>query len=291
MIKLIVDSTCDLPEEIINKHDIKILPLRVLLNDKEYLDRVDISIEEVYDEMRKGVLPKTSQVAPGEIYDVFNRYCEEGNDFIYLAFSSVLSGTCSLATNILEEFKEKYSEIRMEVIDSKAGATGIGLIIMQALKLIDEGYSFDIIVDQINEMVSNVEHIFMLTDLNWLMKGGRISKTQAALGTMLDLKPILQVNNGYMEVIKRIRGRKKALNTLVDLLEERIHGFKNQVIGIGHADDLETAEELADIIRKRVGEDTVFTINKIGCVLGSHLGIGGVGILFFNKKPSLYIEK
>lgn len=288
MIKLIVDSICDLPEEILIKYDIEVLPLRVLINDKEYLDRVDITIDEVYDEMRKGVLPKTSQVSPGNIYELFDRNCEEGNDFIYLAFSSVLSGTCNLAKKIAEEFKEKYPERNIEVVDTKAGAIGIGVIAMQVLKLIENGVNFESIIKNTYEMVENIEHIFILEDLNWLMKGGRINKIQATLGTMLDLKPMLQVNNGYLEVIKKVRGKKKSVNTLLDLVEERIDGFTDQIIGIGHADDEEIAKEVDKAIKERFGEETKCVITKIGCVLGAHLGIGGVGVIFFKKKFDFY---
>lgn len=103
MIKIIVDSICHLPEGMFEEYDIKVLPLKVSLNNVEYLDKVNIQVDEVYSEMRKGVVPKTSQVSPGHIYELFNRYCEDGIDFIYLAFSSVLSGTCGLVQNILEE--------------------------------------------------------------------------------------------------------------------------------------------------------------------------------------------
>lgn len=115
-----------------------------------------------------------------------------------------------------------------------------------------------------------------------------INKVQATLGTMLDLKPILQVNNGYLEVIKKIRGKRKSINTLLDLVEERIDGFTDQVIGIGHADDEDVAKEVVKAIKERFGEDTKCVITKIGCVLGAHLGIGGVGVIFFNKKFDFY---
>lgn len=288
MIKLIVDSICDLPEEIFEKYDVEILPLRVLINDKEYLDRENITIDEVYAEMRKGVLPRTSQVSPGNIYEIFDKNCEEGNDFIYLAFSSVLSGTCNLAKKIAEEFKEKYPERNIEVVDTKAGAIGIGVIAMQVLKLIESGVGFEKIIEDTYEMVGSIEHLFILEDLNWLMKGGRINKVQATLGTMLDLKPMLQVNNGYLEVIKKVRGKKKSINMLLDLVEERMDGFTDQIIGIGHADDEDIAKEVVKAIKERFGEDAKCVITKIGCVLGAHLGIGGVGVIFFNKKFDFY---
>ncbi len=288
MIKLIVDSICDLPEEIFKEYDVEVLPLRVLINDKEYLDRENITIDEVYAEMRKGVLPRTSQVSPGNIYEIFDKNCEEGNDFIYLAFSSVLSGTCNLAKKIAEEFKEKYPERNIEVVDTKAGAIGIGVIAMQVLKLIESGVGFEKIIEDTYEMVGSIEHLFILEDLNWLMKGGRINKVQATLGTMLDLKPMLQVNNGYLEVIKKVRGKKKSINMLLDLVEERMNGFTDQIIGIGHADDEDIAKEVVKAIKERFGEDAKCVITKIGCVLGAHLGIGGVGVIFFNKKFDFY---
>lgn len=282
MIKIMVDSTCDLPDELIERYDIKILPLRVSLEDKDYLDKKTIQVEEVYSAMRKGILPKTSQPNPKDMYDIFNEYCINGNDFIYLSFSSVLSSTYQLAQSILREFKNRYPMINMKVIDSKGGSTATGLIALKAAKLCEKiGQDFDSIVMQIEAFVNHIEHVFTITDLNWLIKGGRISKAQGIIGNVLDIKPILHVNNGTMEVIKKVRGKKKALNTVVDILEERTKKFSNQIIGVSHADDLETANEIIEIIKRRLGNKE-FIVSKIGSVLGSHLGIGGVGIYFFN---------
>jgi DegV family protein with EDD domain len=284
MIKIMVDSTCDLPDELIKKYDIKILPLRVSLEDKNYLDKNTIQVDEVYSAMRKGIMPKTSQPSPKDMYNIFNEYCTNGFDFIYLSFSSALSGTYQLAEFILKEFKNKYPMLNMKVIDSKGGSTATGLIALHAVKLSEEnGQSFDSIVKKIEVLVKHVEHVFTITDLSWLIKGGRIGKAQGMIGNMLDIKPILHVNDGAMEVIKKVRGKKRALNTVVDILEERTKKFSNQIIGVSHADDLETAEELVEIIKRRLGFEN-FLVNKIGSVLGSHLGIGGVGIFFFNDK-------
>lgn len=289
MIKMVVDSTCDLPKELIERCDIEMLPMRVLLEDKEYLDKKTITVEEAYLAMRRGVVPVTSQIRPGDLYDLFQKYCDEKKDFIYLAFSSVLSGTCHLAERIAEEFTEKYPDINIAVVDSKGGSTATGLIALQAVKLIEAGFEFNRIVDEIRYLAEHVEHIFTITDLNWLIKGGRIGRTQGKIGSMLDIKPILHVNNGYMEVIRKVRGRKKALSTVVDILEQRIEKFPEQIIGVSHADDLETAKELMELMGKRL-RCRNFLVNKIGSVLGSHLGIGGVGVFFFNEKSNNYME-
>lgn len=289
MIKVIVDSTCDLSEELIKEHDIQVLPLKIRLEDQEYEDKVTIQVEDVYDAMRKGVVPMTSQPSPVCMNELFTSYCRKGYDFIYLAFSSKLSGTYQLAVSIIEELKGKYPEIRQEAVDSKGGSMATGLIALQAAKLSEAGYNFETVLRAVRNLIEHVEHIFTITDLKWLTKGGRISKSEGLIGNMLDIKPILDVKDGVMEVIKKIRGKKKALNMVADILIERMQNFPEQTIGISHADDLNTALELVEIIKQKNIKSKIM-INKIGSVLGSHLGIGGVGVFFFNMQPDLYIE-
>lgn len=289
MLKIIVDSTCDLPQELLEKYDIKMIPLRVYLGEKEYKDKATIRVEEVYDAMRNGITPMTSQPRPSDIKDMFLSFCKDNIAFIYLAFSSALSCTYQLAQSICKELKANYPDMDMEVVDSKGGSLATGLIALQAAKLAKSGYDFKTIVKQVKSMVEHIEHIFTITDLKWLIKGGRISKGEGMIGSILDIKPILDVKNGVMEVIRKVRGKKKALNMVADILAERIKNFPEQVIGISHADDLETVSELVKIIKSKIGEKAVM-ICKIGSVLGSHIGIGGVGIFFLNKKPDLYIK-
>lgn len=289
MLTIIVDSTCDLPAELMDKYDIKMLPLRVYLDDKEYIDKVNISVEEVYDAMRNGCMPMTSQPAPSDVRSLFESCCAGGNDFLYIAFSSKLSCTYQLGVSVVEELKDKYPDIRMKVVDSKSGSTATGLIALQAAKLREAGYDLDTVVESIKKLISSVEHIFTINDLSWLIKGGRITKGEWFVGNLLDIKPIIHVRDGIIEVFKKVRGKRKALNAMVDILEEKIKDFPDQIIGISHADDSNTAQELMDLIKRRLGDKNII-LNKIGSVLGSHIGIGGVGIFFFNSKPELYIE-
>ena len=284
MIKILVDSTCDLPDDIIKKYDIRVLSLRVFFEGREYLDKKNIQVDDVYSAMRRGIIPKTSLPNPKDIYDIFSEYCEKGYDFIYLAFSSVLSGTYGLAKSIIEEFISKYPRINMEIIDSKGGSTATGLIALQAAKLCEEGKEdFNSIVNRIHELANHIEHVFAIPDLKWLIKGGRISRASGIIGNVLNIIPILDVENGSMIVIKKVRGIRKALNMVVDIMGERAKNCKNQIIGVSHADDLKTAEIIIEIMKKKLG-CTRFMVNKIGSVLGSHIGIGGVGIFFFSEE-------
>lgn len=289
MIRIIVDSASDLPQELMNEYDIKLLSQRIFLGDKEYYDKVTINAEEVYKAMSSGIIPTTSLPSPMDILYLFRQCCLEGNDFIYIALSSKLSGTYQLAVSLMEELQGQYEKIRMKVVDSKSGSTATGLIALQAAKLSRIGISYDTVVEQIYEMADHVEHIFMVTDLNWLIRGGRLSRTEGIVGNILNVKPILHVKDGAVELLERVRGRKKALLTIVDIMEERIKDFPDQTIGISYARDSDIAYELKDMINKRLGNRNIM-INKIGAALVSHLGIGGAGVFFFNKEPDFYLD-
>ncbi|MGC7873365.1 DegV family protein [Desulfosporosinus sp. SYSU MS00001] len=287
MIRLIVDSTCDFPDEIMEKYDILMLPLHVILNGNDYRDKVEITTDEVFLAMRSGVLPKTSQVSPSDVSQIFQTCCDRGEDFIYLAFSAALSGTYQLAETVLSEFKSKYRDRNMQVIDSKSGSVAIGLIALQAAKMIEAGYGFEAITRHISYLTEHVEHVFTIADIGWLVKGGRITKLQGMLGSLLDVRPILEVKNGLLHLSKKARGSQKALNMVADTMVERIEGFPEQIIGIAHSDNLPGAEDLKNLLAEKLGTKN-FIISKIGCVLGSHLGIGGLGLFFFNQKRAPY---
>lgn len=289
MIKIIVDSTCDLDDSFIKKYNIEVLPLRISINNKEFLDKVDVDVDYIYEKMKEGIVPKTSQVNPMDAYNIFEKLCKNNDDFIYLSFSSKLSGTYSVCKNILDEFKEKYKDLKIEIIDSKTGAAAIGLMAYEAIKMAEKGFSFEDIINSIKEMIEKTDYIFSISDLNWLVKGGRVSKFKGTIGGILDIKPILNVNNGYMEVIKMVRGRKKTLKTVVDLVCDESKNFRGQIIGISHADDIETANEIMNMIDEKIGKQQ-YMVSKIGSVLGTHLGIGGVGITFFKDEIKNYIK-
>ena len=282
-----MDSTSDLPGDIIARYDIDILPLRVYVDNKEYLDKITITVDQVYDLMKKGISPITSMPSPGEIYNLFDKYASQGRDFIYYSFSSELSGTYQVSKIIIEELKKDYPNVKMEVIDTKSGSFASGLIALQGAKLAEAGASFKEIVEISKENTENIEHVFTIDDLNWLLKGGRISKSSAIIGSALNIKPILDVQKGKMIVIEKIRGRKRALNTVADIVQDRIKEFPNQIIGITHADDINAALAVKEILSESIGHSNIL-MEKIGSVLGSHLGIGGVGVFFFNKEPNLY---
>lgn len=284
MIRMLVDSTCDLPREELALGDVGVIPLQVVLGDAAYRDGETISVQDVYAAMREGILPKTAQPVPEDLITHFEDPCRQGQDVLYLSFSSALSGTCNLARTLMQEVQQRYPRRRMAVVDSRSGSTAIGLMVRRARDLIRRGATFDQTVAALEAMSRSVEHLFTIDDLRWLVAGGRLGRAQGAVGNLLSVKPLLQVRDGSIELIGKTRGRTKALRALVDLFEERSRGVADPVVGISHADDPEAARTLMNLIDERTGPKE-YVASPIGSVLATHLGLGGVGVFFFNEDP------
>ncbi|MBQ0146608.1 MAG: DegV family protein [Lachnospiraceae bacterium] len=287
MVRLVVDSICDLPCELIEKYNIGVLPLFVTIGDESYRDRVDIQLEQVYEKMRQGIVPMTSQISSGDTEELFRKICGDGDDLIYLSFSSGLSGTYQLANIIIEDLKAEYPDRKLEAIDSEAGSMGIGIIALQAARWAAQGRDFDFIRNGIYDMIPKTRHLFTLENLSWLAKGGRITPPAGYIGDKLQIKPILDIENKLLHVVTVVRGRKAAFKMLINMTQKEAKNFPKQLIGIAHADDTEAAETIEKMVKEAFPESKTF-IHPIGCVLGSHLGIGGVGILFFTDPTEGY---
>lgn len=281
-IQILVDSACDLTEKHYKQYDIHMLPLTVHLNEKDYQDGIDISPKEVYDAMRNGASTKTSQVSPQTFKDVFTEYVEKNQPFVYLAFSSELSGTYQTAKMIEQEVKEQHPHAQFEVINTKCASIGYGLVVLRAAKLAQEGASIDEIVEIATYHANHMEHIFTVDDLEYLYRGGRVSRTAAFVGSLLRIKPLLHVDEGRLVPIEKIRGSKRVLGRMLEVMEDRGTDFKNQTIGISHGDDLESAEKLAEMIKDKFGVDDIL-IEMVGAVIGAHSGPGTLALFFLNK--------
>lgn len=287
MTRLIVDSTCDMNDELKSRYDFDIIPLSIILDDQAYLDGVEIDTAKVYEYMKNGGIPKTSQISYGSLISVLDKCVENKEDFIYLTFSSKMSGTYNLAYGVIEEYKEKYPELKMEIIDSEGGSGGASLIAIQTLRMIEKNVSFENLVQNISFMKEHIHYHFTLPNIEWLAKGGRVNKGVGYIGDKLDLKPYLTVIDGKIELQKVVMGRKKSLKTLIDDTLAYVGDFKKQLIVISHADDMEAAKFLEEKLKKALPESEVI-INSIGSVLGVHIGLGGIGVFALDQKPEHY---
>jgi len=281
-IKILADSACDLTDEHYNELDIEMVPLTVHLNDEDFKDGIDISPKKVYDAMRDGAMTKTSQVTLQAFKTIFTSYVEKNQPLVYLAFSSELSGTYQTAKMIEQEIKEENPDAPIHIVDTKCASIGYGLVVRRAAELAKSGATVDEILEMSTYHAKHMEHIFTVDDLEYLYRGGRVSKTAAFVGSLLKIKPILHVDDGKLIPLEKIRGSKKVLGRMISIMEERGTDFENQVIGISHGDDLETAEKLAAMINEKFKPKKVI-IEMVGSVIGAHSGPGTIALFFLNN--------
>ncbi|TFJ93581.1 DegV family protein [Lentibacillus salicampi] len=280
-IQILADSACDLSETHYKTYDIEMIPLTVHLDDQEYKDGIGIKPEKVYDAMREGKSPKTSQVSPQAFKTMFTSYAEANQPLVYLAFSSELSGTYQTAKMMEQEVKETYPDAELHVVDTHCASIGYGLVILRAAQLAKDGAGIEEIIETATYHANHMEHIFTVDDLEYLYRGGRVSKTAAFVGSFLKIKPILHVEGGKLVPLEKIRGSKKVLNRMLEIMEERGTDFSNQTIGISHGDDVETAQKLASMIKEKFGVDDIL-IEMVGATIGAHAGPGTLALFFLN---------
>lgn len=281
---LMSDSTCDLPAELYSQLGVKILKLSFEIDGQSHSDG-DMDYHEFYDKMRNGSLTKTSQISPAQAEAAFEKQIKNGLDILYLSFSSGLSGTFNSACMARDNLLEKYPDARIVCIDSLCASTGEGLLLYKAWEKMCEGYDIDELARWIEENKLHVCHLFTVDDLVYLQRGGRISKVTAVAGAILGIKPILHVDDeGRLVAIGKVRGRKQSLNKIIDLMCERIEGYENPVIGISHGDCWGDADYIAELARRKLGQETKVITSYVGTVIGAHSGPGTLAFFFMGDK-------
>ncbi|EON73451.1 DegV family protein [Lysinibacillus sphaericus] len=280
--KIFTDSGCDLPKSYYEENDVVLLPLRVHLNNSEYDDVIAIDCKEIYDAIRQGAHPKTSQVSPELFLKHFEKLAQSDEEGVYIAFSSELSGTYSTALMIRNQVLEQYPSLKLTIIDSKCASLGHGLVVEEAVQLRKTGATLEELETKLTSLASQMEHLFTVEDLDYLAKGGRVSKASAFLGGLLSIKPILNVEDGKLVPIEKSRGRKKAITRMLDLMQQRGGNFSDKIVGISHSDDLVFANEVKAAIQDKFAPKAV-QITMIGSAIGSHVGPGTIAIFFSNK--------
>ena len=280
---LITDSACDILPEKLAEWKVEMIPLAYLFTDtgKEQLDHEE-PIREFYKSMRDGRVAKTSSVNEDRFINAFTPILEAGKDLIYLAFSSGLSVTCENGKKVAAMLQEKYPERKIIVIDSLAASAGQGLFVYLAVQNRDNGMSLEDNARAMEAYVMHVCHWFTVDDLVYLKRGGRISRTTALLGTALNVKPVLHVDNeGHLIKMTQVRGRKKSVRKLAEMLGETI--LPDSPIFISHGDCIEDAEMLKEILEKEYGKE-VTLITWIGSVIGAHSGPGTLALFFLGTE-------
>lgn len=283
---LLIDSCTDLPRSYVEKNELPVVSLVCNLKGQEYKDDFGktLSYKEFYAAVRKGEMPFTSQVNVYVYAEIFKKYVMEGKPVIYLGFSSALSGSMNSAKLAKNMVCEEIKDADITVIDSKSASLGEGLLAYYANDMLRAGASKDETVSWLESNKLRMNHWFTVDDLGHLKRGGRISGTTAFVGTLLDIKPIMHVDDeGRLVPVSKVKGRKKSIKALFEMLQENIVSPEEQVIAISHGDCPEDAEYLKEMILKEYKvKDAI--INHVGPVIGSHSGPGTLALFFMGNK-------
>lgn len=286
-IKIVTDSASDLPKDWAEKHDVEVLPILVYVDGVEYEDGVTLTSDALYASMIEGKSVKTAQIPLKYFLNQFEHYAKSEAHYIYLAFSSNLSGTYQTAVMAYQTVKEAYPDFEMTIIDTKCVSLGLGIIAIEAAKRVDEGADLEEVLSYIQWAMAHTAHVFSVDDLEYLFRGGRVSRSKAIIGNLLNIKPILRVEDGFLVPFDKAKGRKKRLQMILDYAQ--VHGVAlgDQLIGIAHTLNEEEARYIENEFKSRFG--TVdFVIGSLGCAVGAHCGPGLI-TLFFKTEPNPFV--
>lgn len=278
--KIITDSGSDLTADMLQSLDVEKVSLSVLFWGETRTDSVDEGIQEFYDGLRTGEIATTSAVNPDGWASVIEPVFQAGLDALVLAFSSGLSTTYQSAVIAANELMEKYPGRKACVVDTLCASLGEGLLVWYACRKRDEGLELEQLRDWVEENKLHLCHWFTVDDLMFLKRGGRVSATTALVGTMLQIKPVLHVDDeGHLINVSKARGRKASIEALARKVAELGAGFDNETMFISHGDCLEDAEYLASVLKEKHGVKHVH-IGYVGAVIGSHSGPGTLALFF-----------
>lgn len=288
MIQIIIDSGADQNDWLKENYDYDFLPLSIILEGKPYLDREEISLESLHEKMKEGIMPSTSQPSPGQVVELLEKYHKQGDQVIFISLWKNLSGTFQVIKSVVDEYKEKDPNFQVGLVDCRSASIAETMIAVQALEMVQMGHSFEEVLEQAEWNANHLSIYLTVDQLDWLVKGGRLSKTAGFVGSALNVKPILTVNDEELHSIGMVRGNKRVYSRLVKNIKEDTTNFTDQVIYISHVGEEENAKKVEELVHKELpGAQTM--IFEFGAVLAAHIGVGGVAIASFTEKPKHYV--
>ena len=279
---IVTDSGCDLPQNIIEKAEISVISFELTFDGEHYFSGAEINHENFYKELRSGKLPKTTQINSAKFTEYFEQFLKKKLDVIYICFSSALSGTYASALAAAKDLNQIFKN-KVIVVDSLCASMGQGMLVCEAAEKKKTGYSVEDLEKWLNENKSRLYHVATVNDLFHLKRGGRLSASAAMVGTLLNVKPMLKINEkGALEAFSKIRGRKAAIAALVDNMSQNMVVEENKTVFIAHSDCQDDADFLAAEINKKFGVKN-FVVNFIGPVIGSHIGPEALVVFYWAK--------
>ena len=282
--EIVSDSSCNLPDSMIEEFGLRILPLRFMSEGEEfqsYTEGQKSDLQRFYKMMRDGKVFTTSLPYQQESEELFKYILDSGRDVLYLGFSSGLSGTYEAMAGILDSLRQSYPDRKIFHVDTRAASMGEGLLVYKAAQLAAGGASIEEVQGWVEANKLNLAHWFTVDDLMYLFRGGRVSRTSAWAGSLLNIKPVLHVDNaGHLIPMEKVRGRKKSIRRMFEhMVESAIQPVSEQTVFISHGDCDEDVEYLANMIRDELGVTDIH-VNYVDPVIGAHSGPGTLALFF-----------
>ena len=288
MIKLMADSTCDLSKDIVEKYDIGIAPLRINIGEKTYKDKIDISADDFFKilpDLKE--LPTTSMPSPEDYLDIIYKSIEEGyTEFLCICMSSGTIGSYQSAVLAKDYFYESNpgSDIKIHVVDSLSMSHGSGWLILKSARLLEEGYTFEELIEFNENHRTRVKHFLCVDDLNNLIKSGRLTNASAFIGKLLKVKPIMSMKKGKGAIVAKARGTSRALKYYVHEFKSRYQEDLSDFIIIGYSSNIAIANRLKKLIKEETDFKGDIYIMQMGVAVGTHVGLGGISMFFLEKE-------
>ena len=279
MFKIITDTGADLTQDQIVEYGLELLPLGVIIDNEEFLDGETIQPKDVYGAMRAGKTPKTFQIEVARLEHCFRQLLESKVPFLYLAFSGELSGTYQTAVMVGNALKEEYPDSPFHILDTRTASVGQGLFVKTVAEYGQE-HTYEETVAYAVSLVGKIRHLFTVESLEYLMRGGRVSKASAFIGDLLTILPLLTVEDGKLVPIEKIRGHKKVLRRITEWMTESKPIIEGGDVFIGHGDDPAKADQFETMLREHVTPRHV-TKTIVGSAIGAHTGPGLLVVAYF----------
>ena len=278
-IRIVIDSTADVTQEIIEKHNLKMVPLTVNFGNESYLDKVELTTSMFFDKLTESEKsPTTSQPSPGDFVEAFSEILIEGDQVLGIFLASELSGTYDSARMA----KDMVGSDDIKIIDSKSVCLGTFSLILEAIELVNQKKSIDEIVEKLENVKDKIVAVAGLDTLKYLEKGGRLSKSQAVIGSLLNIKPIIGIKDGAVSVIDKVRGKNKTIKWFEEWIEKNNFDLSDKTVLLFHGQSYDQLQVLRKTIEEKYKIKNIIE-QEIGAVIGTHAGPGVLGIGFLNK--------
>ena len=291
--KIITDSASDVPKSLIEEYDLHVIPTPVTIEGTDYFDGKTIFPDEFYQIQAEGKDIKTYHISQYMFQENFEPYAKAGDEVLYICFSTGIAGTFQAANLAKQAILEDYPDFKITIIDSKCASMGFGLVVSKLLQMQKNGADKELIIEAAQFYCDHIKHSVAVRTLDYLYKGGRLSRTSAFAGTLLDIKPIIEVDeNGSLQATEKVRGWHKAVRRIVDIVKEKGANLENQVVGCVYGMEEDSIRK-AEALLKEECNIKGFIESRVGCAIGAHTGPGIIGLVYLdetNEKYDQYLD-